>query len=949
MALKLSTGAPAVPRALLIAALSMGLMAADAAAQSTGRVVGRVHDAETTAPLSSVQISIQSTGSGTLTGNNGEFVLSQVPLGEQSFVIQSLGYASETITGVQVASGEAVNLEIALTPQAVKLEGITISATRDMGSNSALLSERSRSGAVMDAIGADQIARSGDGDAASALKRAPGVSVVDGKFVYVRGLGERYGATTLNGAPLPSPIPDKTAVPLDLIPTGLLESVVTAKTYTPDQPGDFTGGLVQLETKHYPTARVLKLSTSVGYNTTTSLTDGLGYPGGRYDWLGFDDGSRDIPFSASEEAHLPAEPAERQLFLDAVTDSWMPTGVSVPLNQSYGITYGDEIDLNGSPLGFIATGSYSNSYETTDLTKRYYAAGMGPSLQVDYDGQSTTTEIALGGLFGAGLQLGDANRISATAIFNRLVADEARALGGLYESQGPFIQAPTLKYVANELISTQLKGEHMLTAPGGLNLEWRAGYARAERYEPNTRTVLYTAEKEDGPYSFYASPSSGLVFHQNLADNSVNGAIDLEIPFDLGGTPAALTIGASGEMRNRDVYTRRFRLVPNNGGLSFAVQSLRPDELFVPERIGTEPDQFGVVESTFREDNYQAEQTVYAGYAMFDAVILPRLRAVVGARIESAAQTVTPTDLFGPYVEPLDQASLENVDILPALNLTYGLTEEMNLRAGLSRTVARPQVRELTPFLFADYYGGLTTRGNPFLQQSRISNGDLRWEWFFRPGAVLSVSAFGKKLDRPIEPFALVLGSAPGQTWVNTDRATLYGTELEFRSDLGFLLGDAFDAVSLNANVTLASSSVDGDTVVIYGPDGGRPLQVASSSDQNRPLFGQSPYVVNLGVSYEHPGAGTRATVLFNRFGQRLEAFGGAALPDIYEKGRTQLDLVLAQPLWDGTNLEISASNLLGSEVRFIQTFPNGEVVTTSQHDEGRRFSLSLSWEPGSR
>lgn len=935
----------------MAASLSLvaGHVATAAAQHGSGRIVGRVVSSHTGDPVATAQIYLPGTSIGSLSDVNGRFVLNDVPAGTHTVAARTLGYGTKNVADVRVTAGEVATLEFSLAPEAIAMEEITVSATRERGSTAALLGDRQRSAAVVDAIGSEQISRSAGSDAASALRRVPGVSVVEGKFVYVRGLGERYGATTLNGAPLPSPLPDKKAVPLDLIPAGLLESVVTAKSYSPDQPGDYAGGLVQLETRSGPSAELLRVSTSMGFETLTSLGAGLGYSGGGWDWAGFDDGTRALPtgVSPTRPVELPGDPQLRNAFVRSLSGPWSPAPRrSVPLNAGLGATYGNRVEVGGRELAFIGSGSYSTSYSTTgSLTERYYVLGDAPSLQVDYDGQVTTHDVALGGLANASLELNDTDHVDFNLVYNRLVEDEARTLTGLYESQGPYIRAPRLRYIANELVTAQLRGEHTLRLLGAPSLRWRAGYSDAGRYEPNTRTVLYRAEERTGPYVFYPGPSSGLVFHQDLSDRGLNGAVDLKVPFRFRSLPSSLSLGGAAEVRGREVYTRRFRLVPN-GALPREVQTLSPDELFAEERIGTGAGQLGVVESTFREDNYDADQSIYAGYGMVDAEVLPRLRVVAGGRVEAARQRVSPRDLFATPLAALHEAELENVDVLPAVNLTYAANEQTNLRLGLSGTVARPQFRELTPFLYADYYGGEVTRGNPYLIRSRIQSSELRWEWFAGQGALVSAGVFHKRFVDPIEPFSLVLGSAPAATWVNTENASLSGLELELRAPLA-VLSPALESLSLDLNLTVASSRVRGDSVLVYNPSDGAPLTLAARADGDRPLFGQSPYVINLSGTYAPAGAATRASVLFNRFGRRLDSFGGAGLPDIYEEGRDQLDLVLEQGLWGGMAMKVTASGLLGRDVRFVQTFPGGETVTTRSHELGRKFSVSLSWSPG--
>ncbi len=921
-----------------------GLAAAQA---GSGRVLGRVVSGQTGEPLPAVQVTIPVISRGTLTDANGRYILTGVPEGSYEMVVQSLGYARKTITGVEARAGQAVSMDVALDAQAVAVEGITISAAREQGSTTALLSQRQRASMVVDALGAEQISQTPDGDAAAALRRVPGVSVVDGKFIYVRGLGERYGATTLNGTSLPSPVPDRKAVPLDIIPSSLLESVVTAKTYSPDQPGDYAGGLVQIETRSTPTARTLRFSSSLGFTSGATLDPGLSASLGSMGFLGFGGGVFDLPagISRDERASLPSDPRLRQTFVDDLTrGAWGPEPWNVPFNGGFGFSFGDELEVGGLPLGLIATASYSSGVSQPEgRAERFFVVqGETPSRQVDFDATQTAHEATLGSLLSLSTRINDTDIVTGTVVYNRLAETQARILAGTYESQGPYLQQTRVQHTASSILNSQLRGQHVLAPLGGADLRWRVAYTRTGRDEPGTRSVVYRAFEPDAAFLFFNTTESGLILHQELVDDAWNPGVDLKIPFTFREYPSSVSLGGAADVRRRDVYTRRLRLVPN-GSVSDAVAVLPPDELFAPERIGSNADQFRVEETTFAGDNYDGELDVFAGYAMADVQLLPRLRMVAGTRVEQARLGVAARDQIGLGAE-LPAAELDNTDILPAVNLTYELRDGMNLRLALSRTVARPQFRELAPYLYVDYFGGFPVLGNPNLTRSSIVNSDVRWEWFWGLGSLVSLSGFHKSFDDPIEPFALVLGTNPALTYANSDRASLYGLELELRSDLG-PISAALENLSANVNVTLVESSVAADSAVIYDvARPGTPLVIPVTSG-DRALFGQSPYVVNLGLTYARPES-TSATLLFNRFGRRLDAFGGQSLPDIYEQARSQLDLAIEQPLVRGVSLKFTAGRLLGNTVRFAQTFPNGETVYTREYDLGRSFSLGLSWEP---
>lgn len=905
-----------------------------------GRVVGRVLDGRTATPLVSAQVFLSDGSVGVLTAVGGRYVLRDVPEGVHALTFQLIGYGSRTVTGVEVDGGTTVTLDVTLEPEAIALEGVVVSAAAQRGSTTSLFTERKMAAVVSDAIGSDQISRTPDGDAAAALKRVPGLSVVDGKFAYVRGLGERYSSTTLNGAPLASPVPDKKVIPLDVIPSGILESIVTSKSYSPDQPGDYAGGLVQLRTRDFPANRILSLSVGGGWNSASSLRDGLGYAGGSRDFLGFDDGTRGLPDMIPRDV-----PVNRQNFSSeqlqqigrAFGGEWGPTLRQLPPNASLGISFGDDFDLSGDRrAGFVASMNYSSSYSVEkDLVERVFAQSGIEDPEVDYTGQISKRSVSIGGLLNLTFQPRPTDQITLATIYNRLTDDASRALSGFNLDSNTNQWNSRIQYLGQSLLNSQLRGEHVLGFLGDAQLDWRAAYTRAGRYEPSTREVLY--REFDGQFYWDDFIQSGSVFHQDMVDAGWNGGASLKVPFELRGLPASVAVGTSADRKDRDAYTRRFRFRPQpGGGISDEARVLEPNQLFTEAYIG--PDGFEIQEATFRTDNYDASENIDAAYAMADFALFEGVRISGGARVERTLQEVAPHDLWDIGLDPAEGAHLESTDVLPALNVTVELGEGMNLRGSASRTLARAQLRELAPFSFADYAGGYLVIGNPELGRTRIENFDLRWEWFPTAQAVVSVSGFYKRFDDPIEVTVLP-SSELMKTWVNADEADNYGVEVELRGDLGFV-SPVFDDMLFNGNLTWVESDVTmGERIHVYLPGtGATDLSVVPKS---RPLQGQSPYVVNLGLTWA-PLGGPSASVLFNRFGRRIDAVGGQATPEIYEEARSQLDAVLEWPLSDGWKAKVSASRLLGKEVRFTQG-----GGTLRSWDMGRTVSFSLSWGPG--
>lgn len=914
------------------------LPAAPVLAQQTGRVSGRVLAEDSGRPLSLAQVSIPGTGAGAISDVDGRFSIPNVPAGTHDLEVRLLGYALKTVTGVVVRAGDVTVIDISLPPQAVEVRELRVSVADERGTTAALLETRKRAAAVTDAIGQEQISRSADSDAAAAMQRVPGVSIVDRKFVYVRGLGERYGNTTLDGAVLPSPIPDRKAVPLDLVPASFIENVSTSKSYLPDQPADYAGGLVQIETRKVPGENFFSLGVSSGFESRSTFETGLDYTGGGLDFLGFDDGSRDLPDLVPSDRPLNTSsftPAELETIGEAFGSTWAGQPAELPVNKGGEIAFAADIPLGSRDLGLFGTASYGDSWGRREkYVERVFTASGLADPEVDYAGDLSSHEVNLGGLLNADFSLAPRHKLSFSGMLSRVTQDEARVLQGFNLDSNTDQRNTRLQYVENTLLQGRVGGKHYLNVLGGTTVEWTGAWSRAGRYEPNTREVLYR-ETEDGVFLFDTFVQSGSVFHQDLDEDALNGALDIQFPIRVRGTPGTIKVGGAATRRDREVYTRRFRFLPQ-GALGDAVRALEPDQLFSPGNIA--PDSFQIQEATFRPDNYEADLTTLAAYAMADFELLPRIRFAGGIRVEATEQNVDPVDLFQTSLEPLIGANLDDTDLVPGATVTWAATNEMNVRVAASRTIARPEFRELAPFSFANFAGGYLVAGNPILERSRITNLDVRWEWFPRPGAVVSISGFYKRFSDPIEE--IVYPSTEFiKSWVNADAARNLGTEIEARSDLGFL-SEGLENFAINLNLTLVDSEVEtGEQAEIFIPESG-PITIGVV-DRERRLQGQSAYVVNAGLNWFVPSSGTALTVLYNRFGSRISQVGTQLLPDVLEEPRDAFDVVIGQPLGSRFGVKASASNILGAEHRYTQ---GGDLLRG--WEPGRVFSLKLSWRP---
>jgi hypothetical protein len=952
-----------------------------------GQIAGRVLDAATGEGLPGANVLVAAPGAGAATDLDGYYTIRGVPAGTYDVTVSFLGFTTKTVTGVEVRDGQTTTLDVVLEEDVGEIEEVVVTAERERGTTAALLAVRRLAPAVVDVVSRTDIQIAGS-DAAAAVSRTPAAEVADGKYIRVRGFGDRYSNLTLNGIPIPSITPDRREVPLDLFPAAALESARVVKGYTPDLPADFVGGLVQLYTRDTPPGRVFSFSAKSSYNTASSLQENVYLGGCTSAWTGFSDCYDDYPaaffdgrslIGRSPEDDLeatyetlqnPRPPEEIEALGEAVAAAmpYAPEVRTAPLDQSYGLTYGDRFDVLGRRFGVIAVGTYDQTWSARrDYVERIITSAADssgvrrPAYPVDYEGRAGERSVRVGAVVNLGYAVSDASRLRATTVYNRTTDDLARVLEGYLAADQKNVFIPQLRRLVSQLLTTRLAGEHRLPLlADNATLDWQVAYSRTSRFEPGTRAPVYQQDAdpvssgvgyvpEPGlPFRYYESNEGrlGAALHQDQADDGYAAGLDATFPFRALGRAVVFKTGGLADYRARDVYTRRIFFASedfSNLTLEPGFDQLPPDLLHTPEFIvARDETTVGVtpVEVGRAGDSYVTDATVLAAYVLLDVELLPGLRAVGGARLEDGRQDGR---AFGNFGEQFADASTEqtwaqhSTDLLPSIALTYAPMETMNVRVGAARTLARPQFRELSPITFYDFFGGITSTGNAELERVLITNADARWEWFPDPESVVSAGAFYKGFGRPIE--AIWQGDGD-RTWVNTGRARAYGFETEVRTPLGRLTPLLRD-VTVNANLTLMYSEVN---PFVFRDDAGNPRRIPADE---RPVFGQTPYLFNAIVTYTAPQLGTALSALFQATGRRLEVVSnGPFRPAIYESPRAELDLVLAQPLGRGMTLNASARRLLGSEVSFEQTFESGETLKSTAYERGSVFSLGLTWSP---
>ncbi len=931
-----------------------------ARAAETGKIVGTVVDAENGHTIVGANIYLENTSLGAASDLNGRYVILNIPEGNYVLVISIVGYAETRIENVQVASGKTVKIDAAVKSKILTTDVVVVEAKALYNTEASLLKSRQKASALSDAISAEAIAQAGAGNAADAIKQITGASIVEGKYVYVRGLGDRYTNIQLNGAALPSTDPYKRSGSLDLIPSSMVDNIVTIKSFTPDKAGDFSGGTVDIKTKDYPDHFQLKFSSSTSYNSQVNYNSAtLGYSGSPTDWLGFDNGTRSLPkIMKAKNLYIPdigeanTDPQKAEL-LTRMTRSFNsqmgPVAKQAPVNQSYAFSIGNQYQILSRPLGIMASLTYKNSYSSyhNGLYRRWNQGTQDVMSNVyDYRDTNSKNEILWGGLFKASYALSADDQITLNTMYNRNAVSGARMLEGIYtyDSDANRIhQTSVLSYNERALYSLQLRGEHVLPVLANLRLDWQATLGNSTEAEPDRRVFssYYVNINGERAYGIKDNLPPKRYF-RNLDEDRRDFKLNLSLPFrQWNGLSSQIKIGAAVARKQRSYSERLFTFTDqqgfnydgnpnhllsdtNTGIVGYDTVTIRNQQYINP--------QWGVVvvENILPANNYRAEQNIAAGYAMIELPLFAKLRFIGGARLESTDMWLQTQD------STLEGGAINTHDVLPSANLIYNLVPNMNLRFAFSRTLARPNFREIGPFATFDFDdGGDSYVGNPHLERTFITNFDLRWEWFSRPGEIYAVSAYYKDFQKPIERVFNAFGE---NTWKNVKEARAYGLELEMRKRLdvfhqslrGFMLGTNFSLI--HSQVSIAADELD--LIRNLRPD----------APDTRPFQGQSPYLINVNLSYQNANSGISSSLYYNIFGKRLDRVSYGGTPDVYEKPAGLLNFSFGWNFTKHLSLKFSANNLLNPDHSKYQRF-NGKDYIYSRYQRGRAFSLGISYD----
>ncbi len=947
-------------------------------------VAGKVIDKETGETLIGATVVLFQNGAqitGAQTDFDGNYSI-EATAGLYDVITTYVSYSKQTITGFEVKPDIANALDIALETESQTLLEVVVTATAVKNTDAALIAIQRKAFAIQDGVSSQQISRTGSSNAADAMRQMTGAVVEGGRFIVMRGLGDRYSLSQLNGITLPSTDPYRNSTSLDLIPAQMIDNIVTAKTFTPDQPGNFSGGLVNINTKSFPDKFNLYFQIGTEYNTQSSLIDNfLTQQKEDLDWLGFDNGGRDQPdFLLDSKVRNQLEPGlylsarnpapgnefSRDLFNRAakeIGNDFVPTERSTPLNNSVNFSIGNKFKVFGRDLGFTLGINYASSFFHYENGAIGTYINTSSSELFDYQAlreTKSTQNPQLGGLFNVAYKLGDNHAINGNIIFNNDAEIVSRAQSGRYLGQVSNSEAifntRTQEFTQRQFLTYQLGGTHVFPSLNNTEIQWLAGTTSSFQKEPDLRYFAYiTAPSADNeavtvydinnaefPFPFH--------FYRDLQDDQVQGKLDVSIPFLTKGNPGSsnrIKFGGLYSSLDREFDEYRYQL--NNTGVSPSIAFSTFNGDFASY---FDARNFGIIGTTLNPDGsiqryttgynyinqvnlqnfYTGSEDILALYAMSILNLTPKLKAVAGVRVENTKLKVQSED---PNAA---KGNIDLTDLLYSANLIYSLSEKANIRVAASKTLARPNLRELAPFSQFDTKNGFFNVGNPALKRTLIQNYDIRYELYPRSGELLAVSAFYKIFDKPIIRTFNPRATIPELSFINVDEATVYGVELEFRKNLDFF-GNTFKDFYFSTNLALIGSSYDIPADEVQNSKNIDP----SYSQTTRPFQGQAPFIVNLILSYINPDKGWESSIAFNVSGEKLYNIALFATPDVYEQPFPLLNFKLSKRFAERYQVSFLAKNILNSVNRRTQEF-KGRIYDAESNTIGTGLNLSVAY-----
>lgn len=912
-------------------ALILILISSKTVLAQTGRITGKVIEKSTGEPLTGVSVGIQGTTKGAMSDINGVYIINGLHPGKHTVVFRYIGFQTLERKDIIVSADKSTPVNAALEIDAEQtLNELVITAKVNRETESALLAERKDAVLVVQKIGSQELSRKGLSNVSEGVNKIAGISVAGNKNVFVRGLGDRYNTTTLNGLPIPSTNPDVKLIPLDIFPTGVVKNIAVSKSYSPELYGDFSGGAIDIVTKDYPEKGFFKVDIGSGYNSIVTGKQFYTTDNGTLNTLGFGRQERGLPASiANTHIYDPAKNTEPLQF----NIPWSPAQQTAPVSRSLSLSGGNLYRFSKArELGFLIHANHKNGYRFNEGISAMYTAER-PEYVYSTKRYSYTTNTS--GLFNLYYKAGKNSSYSFTSLFVNDSANdifdqrgEHNDLGAIYGRRNSFQQ--------NTLFANQASANYSFLE-NRLKLKVAAEYAKTIGTTPDrVQNTLY----EDGRF-VVNSIADNHRFFADLDDNDYSGNIGLTYsPADTSKIFKQISFGVQGRTKKRSFVSRQF---DTKIGFNPLVDKENIDATLNNDNLSA--GLYSFEESYYAPNTYNADLSIGASYLNFNFNLSKKLNLITGLRAEYSIQNTYYKTGRQTLNSKFQLNELEDINLLPALTLKYGLTPKSNLLLAASRTISRPQFVEAAPFKYNEGAASFEREGNPFLTNSANYNADLKYEFYPSPSEIIAFTVFGKYIDNPIE-LAQKVSAEPLFTYINSDQAILGGVELEYNRNVGQLFGSSSKVLknsSLGFNAAYMYSQIKiGDKTI----EKLRERSPIAPTNRERPLFGSSPYLVNVDVSYKQEWSkvsNTIFTLTYNTFGKRLFIAGSEGAGDVYEMPVNTLDFIVNTKIKERIGLDLNIGNILNAKYQYKQEFKNTDLIF-NEFRRGLNMGLSLNY-----
>lgn len=933
--------------------LLMLLLAANAFAQHTG-IKGIISDKMTKETLVGATVLIQGTTTGATTDLDGNYMISNLTPGSYNLVISYISYKTQIVEKVKVVKDIVLELNIDLEGNSVALEGVVISAKSKMGgSEISMLSSMKMSNLVVSGISSQQISRSQDRDASEVIRRVPGITIMDDRFVMVRGLNQRYNNVWLNNASTPSSEPDVRAFSFDVIPSSMLENILVFKSPAPELPADFSGAAIKIFTKNNADKNSFSVSYATSLRPGATFNDFNQHKMSKYEWLGFDDGSRALPADFPTHLNQVKDKAETERLGQELNKVWTPAKTTAIPDQRFQIGLTRRFLAGRVSVGTINSLTYSYSQDFDEVFRADYQTydtvkDVSDTNYYFNDIRSKATA-RIGTLSNWLFIFGNNQKIEFRNLYNHQGYTQVIERSGRDNYGGLTIRANELSFNSRTTYSGQLAGDHNFRS-NTTHFNWTLGYSYADRNQPDLKRLSSSlAEDPDNQYygqygvnfSFAASPELSGRVYQNLKEHIYNGNFNFDNTFIFGNFKPELKAGLYLERKDRNFENRSIGYaIANFSNFDWGLPYEPVDVIFADSSINSTSG-IKIDETTNKSDSYTASNNLLAAYLAAKLPFTTRLNLYTGVRMEKNSQQM--------HSYSSDNASEEvniNIDetkFFPSANLSYNFTAKSLLRLSYGLTINRPEFREIAPLAYYDFEMKKLVRGNPELENASISNYDFRYEYYPTPSETFALGVFYKDFDKPIETIEINSGSGKDYTFQNALGAKNYGIELEMRKSLESLgkkdnFLRYFKNFMLVANASVIKSEIQIDTEKTYATEAKRPMQ------------GQSPYIVNAGIYYQDNDNGLMISLLYNVIGKRIVVVG-LDMPDVYEMHRNVVDLFITKNIGEHVLIKGGIQDILNEKViekQYVE-YNNleGAMVkreqSTLEYNPGSIFSLGIT------